>query len=75
LNVGLGSKDLIEKLRSYNQTSGYSNVMRQAADLIEKQSDEIERIKPDAELCKQILNGLIDHGGIPNWILDLTPNE
>lgn len=35
---GLGSKALIEKLRSYDTTSGYSRVMRQAA-------DEIERLK------------------------------
>lgn len=37
-------------------------------------NEEIKLLRQDAEMCKKILCGFIDHGGIPNWVFDLTPN-
>jgi hypothetical protein len=37
--------DLIEKLRSYNPTSGYSRVMREAADKIETLRAEVRKLE------------------------------
>ena len=35
---------------------------------------EIVLLRQGDTMMKQILSGLIDRGGIPNWILDLSPN-
>lgn len=38
---------------------------------------EVERLRPDAELCRRIIEELVrqNNGMTPGWLLDMVPNS
>jgi len=47
-----------------------------AADMADRWRDECLRLRPDAELCKRLIDEVVrrNGGSTPNWLIDMAPN-
>ena len=50
--------------------------LREQADLLGMAADEIDLLRPDAELCRRIIEELVrqNSGMTPGWLIDMAAN-
>ena len=65
--------DIVKRLReTYPATYAFTKIPHIGYEA----ADEIERLRPDAELCRRIIDELVrqNNGMTPGWLLDMVPN-